>query len=265
MQIELITKSVEKLNGCSADPYRFTLSGHRRGIVVRGLFGLLVVYLVSFCSPQASAQAGESISGTVKDPAGLVFTGATVTADDLDTGLMRQASTNAVGRYTFQSLPIGTYEVSVAKMGFEKDVRTGVHLAVGQEAVVDFALRVGEITEQVVVNADAPAVGLTTQDVSGLVGEQQIKNFRSMDAASICSSVLNPGVVNFTWEKTGGTGVSNSTNGNNFAVSGNRPQQNHVSSQRSRVYRRSRKQHAARQHQRGTARCRGGSGIQHSA
>ena len=47
-----------------------------------------------------------------------------------------------------------------------------------------------------------------------------------MGAVLICSMWLNPGVVNFTWEKTGGTGVSNSTNGNNFAVSGNRPQQN---------------------------------------
>ena len=37
---------------------------------------------------------------------------------------------------------------------------------------------------------------------------------------------LNPGVVNFTSEKTGGIGVSNSTAGNNFAVAGNRPQQN---------------------------------------
>ena len=37
---------------------------------------------------------------------------------------------------------------------------------------------------------------------------------------------LNPGIVNFTAEKTGGIGVSNSTTGNNFSVSGNRPQQN---------------------------------------
>src|SRR5208283_2362275 len=37
---------------------------------------------------------------------------------------------------------------------------------------------------------------------------------------------LNPGIVNFTGEKTGGIGVSNSTTGNNFSVSGNRPQQN---------------------------------------
>ena len=37
---------------------------------------------------------------------------------------------------------------------------------------------------------------------------------------------LNPGIVNFTSQKTGGTGYSNSTTANNFAVSGNRPQQN---------------------------------------
>ena len=66
----------------------------------------------------------------------------------------------------------------------------------------------------------------TTQDISGLVGEKEIKalplNGRSYDLLLM----LNPGIVNFTWEKTGGIGVSNSTTGNNFSVSGNRPQQN---------------------------------------
>src|SRR6202035_4843792 len=61
---------------------------------------------------------------------------------------------------------------------------------------------------------------------SGLVGERQIKelplNGRSYDELM----TLNPGVVNFTWEKTGGIGISNSTTGNMFSVSGNRPQQN---------------------------------------
>ena len=37
---------------------------------------------------------------------------------------------------------------------------------------------------------------------------------------------LNPGIVNFTSQKTGGTGISNSSTANNFSVSGNRPQQN---------------------------------------
>ena len=52
------------------------------------------------------------------------------------------------------------------------------------------------------------------------------KTCRSTAAAYDELLTLNPGVVNFTWEKTGGIGVSNSTAGNNFAVSGNRPQQN---------------------------------------
>ena len=69
-------------------------------------------------------------------------------------------------------------------------------------------------------------MGVSTTDVSGVIGQLQIQdlplNGRSYDELL----TLNPGVVNFTWEKTGGIGVSNSTNGNNFAVAGNRPQQN---------------------------------------
>ena len=99
-------------------------------------------------------------------------------------------------------------------------------LVVGQSATVDLSLRVGGASQEVTVNADAPLVSVATRDITGLVGEQQIKdlplNGRSYDELL----TLNPGVVNFTWEKTGGIGVSNSTNGNNFGVSGNRPQQN---------------------------------------
>ena len=88
------------------------------------------------------------------------------------------------------------------------------------------SLKIGNVTEQVKVVADVPMVNATTQDISGLVGEKEVKalplNGRSYDLLL----TLNPGIVNFTWEKTGGIGVSNSTTGNNFSVSGNRPQQN---------------------------------------
>ena len=120
----------------------------------------------------------------------------------------------------------GSTRFEARKAGFTEEVRTGVHLVVGQSATVDMELQVGESSQQVTVNGDAPLVGVTTEDISGLVGEQQVKdlplNGRSYDELL----TLNPGVVNFTWEKTGGIGVSNSTVGNNFAVSGNRPQQN---------------------------------------
>src|SRR6202023_2201456 len=102
----------------------------------------------------------------------------------------------------------------------------GIRLALGQEASVDLVLRVGKLTEKVTVTEDAPVVNLTTQDISGLVGERQIKDLPLNGRSYDLLMTLNPGIVNFTWEKTGGIGVSNSTTGNNFAVSGNRPQQN---------------------------------------
>ena len=183
--------------------------------------GALIVFAVSAC-----AQVSASLSGTVTDPSGAALSGAAVAARNVDTGAVRATVTNAEGHYQFFSLPVGQYELRSAKAGFQEEVRTGVHLAVGQGATLDMELPVGESSQQPTVTCDAPLVGVTTESIAGLVGERQIKdlplNGRSYDELL----TLNPGVVNFTWEKTGGIGVSNSTTGNNFAVEGNRPQQN---------------------------------------
>jgi hypothetical protein len=182
--------------------------------------------LLGPCFSSLSAQVSAIVSGTVTDQSGAVVSGATVTVKSVDTGSVRTTSTDDSGIYRVFSLPVGEYEIRAQKPSFTDAVRTGVHLVVGQSATVDLGLRVGGASQEVTVNADAPVVNVVTRDISGLVGEQQIKdlplNGRSYDELL----TLNPGVVNFTWEKTGGIGVSNSTNGNNFAVSGNRPQQN---------------------------------------
>ncbi|HET6198873.1 MAG TPA: carboxypeptidase regulatory-like domain-containing protein [Candidatus Acidoferrales bacterium] len=186
-----------------------------------------VVFLfVLFCVPVVSAQVSATLSGTVTDPSGAAVTAASVTARNSDTGSTRSAVTDAAGRYQFFSLPVGDYEVHAKKEGFAEEIRTGIHLVVGQDASVDLHLRVGEVTQQVTVNADASPVSVTPADISGLVGEKQVKDFPLNGRSFDLLLTLNPGIVNFTWEKTGGIGVSNSTVGNNFAVDGNRPQQN---------------------------------------
>ncbi|MGO9261903.1 MAG: carboxypeptidase regulatory-like domain-containing protein [Bryobacteraceae bacterium] len=172
------------------------------------------------------AQVSAILSGTVTDQSGALISAAAVTAKNVDTGAVRSTVTGPEGHFQFFSLPVGNYEIRGAKPGFTEAVRTGVQLVVGQSATVDMALAVGESSQEITVVGDAPVVGVTTASISGLVGERQIKNLplngRSYDELL----TLNPGVVNFTWEKTGGIGVSNSTAGNNFAVEGNRPQQN---------------------------------------
>src|SRR5215831_12957932 len=174
----------------------------------------------------ARAQVSSGISGVVVDSSGGTVSGAAVTVKNLETGATRTTTTEETGRYQVLSLPIGQYEVRATKQGFEEQIRTGIHLVVGQDATVDITLLVGEVSQRVEVNADAPVVGVTTKDTSGLVGEEQIKDLPLNGRSYDLLLTLNPGVVNFTWEKTGGIGISNSTTGNNFSVSGNRPQQN---------------------------------------
>jgi hypothetical protein len=186
----------------------------------------LVASLWWLCSVSGGAQVSATLSGRVTDATGSAVAVATVTANDVETGVSRAVVTNQVGQYEMVALPIGRYEVRATKQGFAERIRTGVVLVVGQDATADLVLQVGEVKEHVTVTEDTPIVNVSTQDISGLVGEKQVKelplNGRSYDLLL----TLNPGIVNFTSQKTGGVGVSNSTTGNNFAVSGNRPQQN---------------------------------------
>lgn len=185
-----------------------------------------VVIAALFFVTVARAQISGSIQGFVSDPSGAPVAGATVSATNTETGATREAKSDDAGHYEFVWLPVASYQLSVRKAGFQDEVRVGVRLVIGQEAAVDFRLQVSTIKAEVRVVDDAKLVSTTTRDISGLVGEQQIKelplNGRSFDLLL----PLNPGIVNFTSMKTGGTGISNSTTANNFAVSGNRPQQN---------------------------------------
>jgi carboxypeptidase family protein len=191
---------------------------HSRISICLSIFFLILV--------SASAQVSAVLSGTVADQSGAVVASATVTAKNVDTGMARGTTTDPDGHYQFFSLPVGNYEIRAKKAGVNEEARTGVNLVVGQSATVNMDLRVGDSTQQITVNGDALLVDVSTADAANLVGEKQIKdlplNGRSYDELI----TLNPGIVNFTWEKTGGIGVSNSTVGNNFAAEGNRPQQN---------------------------------------
>src|SRR3984957_11415301 len=179
-----------------------------------------------FVAVSAHAQVSATLSGTVTDPSGAVVSAVAVSAKNTDTGASRDTVTDSTGHYRLFTLPLGQYEVHARKTGFTEEVRKGVRLVVGQDATVDLSLRVGESSQQVTINADAPPVSVTTADISGVVGEEQVKDLPLNGRSYDLLLTLNPGIVNFTSMKTGGIGVSNSTSGNNFAVNGNRPQQN---------------------------------------
>src|SRR6266481_5277576 len=176
--------------------------------------------------PSARAQVSASIKGTVTDPSNAPVPSAAVKTRNLETGAIRNSITDDAGRYLVLSLPVGEYEIRITKTGFQDAIRGGIHLVVGEEANVDLRLQVGVEISQITVTVDAPIVTTTTKDITGLVGEQAVKDLPLNGRSYDLLLTLNPGIINFTSQKVGGTGISNSTTANNFAVSGNRPQQN---------------------------------------
>jgi Carboxypeptidase regulatory-like domain len=198
---------------------------HFLGDVMTQRFTLLT-FLLLCCLQPARTQVAASIKGKVTDPSGAPVPFATVTASNTETGLVRTATTDDAGRYQVIWLAVGGYEVMVAKPGFRDGVRSGIRLVVGQDATVDLTLQVSAVKTEVRVAEDAPIVNTSTRDISGLVGEQQVKDLPLNGRSYDLLLPLNPGIINFTSLKTGGTGISNSTTANNFAVSGQRPQQN---------------------------------------
>jgi len=202
-------------------------SGRQEQEKTRGfrLFPAVLSLLLGWAT-MAHAQVTGTIKGQITDPSGAAVSSANITIINSETDISRVTTSDTAGNYLVLALPVGNYKEKAAKAGFQESTRSGIELNVGQEVSVDLRLELSAVKAAVTVSEDAPIVNTTTSDISGLVGAKEIKelplNGRSYDLLL----PLNPGIVNFTSQKTGGTGISNSSTGNNFAVSGNRPQQN---------------------------------------
>jgi hypothetical protein len=187
---------------------------------------LRALALILLLSSMLGAQVSASITGIVRDATGASVSGVKVSATNQETGMVRSTTTNKRGQYVLFSLPVGRYDVRMEKAGFKAEIRKDISLAVGEQFVLNQTLQVGEIHDRITVTGETSLVSATTERTSGIVGERQIKslplNGRSYDELL----TLNPGIVNYTSEKTGGVGVSNSAVANMFAVSGRRPQEN---------------------------------------
>jgi hypothetical protein len=187
---------------------------------------IFFVVLTAFAPAALQAQGDASLNGIVSDASGAGIPGAIVRIKNLETGTQRGVETDSAGRYYAPSLTVGQYELAVDKPGFRTERRTGITLVLGQREEVDLTLQVGDVRQTVEVSSEPPIVAVTTDDTSGLVGERQVKdlplNGRSYDQLL----TLNPGIVNYTSQRAGSIGTSNSVIGNMFSASGHRPQEN---------------------------------------
>ncbi|GGA53250.1 hypothetical protein GCM10011507_00390 [Edaphobacter acidisoli] len=188
---------------------------------------ILIAALALFFALTAGAQVvGGTLSGIVTDATGAALANATITVHNDETGNERHLTTGPDGRYSAPSVPVGTYTITAALDGFTPERRTSIPLTVGQSAQIDLTLTVDTVQQQVTVQDTPAAVNTSTQQTSGLVDQRQVRqlplNGRSYDQLI----TLNPGTINYSGQRSGSIGTSNSSVGNMFAISGHRPQDN---------------------------------------
>src|SRR5438094_8931938 len=141
------------------------------GVGLRVLGGSVtaIVALIALGTCLSLAQISTAtILGTVKDTSGALVPGVSITVKHTESGLTRSVVSGERGAYNVPLLPVGAYEITTTMPGFKQQVRTGINLVVGQEAVVDLTLEVGANYEQVPVTEEAPLVNATTRYTSGV-------------------------------------------------------------------------------------------------
>ncbi len=183
----------------------------------------LCVYLLLWTAAALAQVNTGTISGTVSDNTGAVVPGAEVTVKNTDTGLNRVLNTSERGRYIAPQLTLGSYEVTASAPGFQTGVRKGITLAVGQEAVVDFVLKLGAVAETIEVTGEASLVETTTATTSGLVDERTVRELPLNGRSFTDLMDLQPNV-----KKLAAVGSKSDSQGfgQKFSVNGSHPNQN---------------------------------------
>jgi carboxypeptidase family protein/TonB-dependent receptor-like protein len=168
----------------------------------------------------AMAQTSARISGLVTDETGAVLPGVQITVKNVATGISRSLATNDRGRYVVPDLQPGPYEVTATMSGFETLVRSGITLAVGDDAPINMMMKVGAVTTAVTVTGEAPLVNTTSSGVSGVVEEKRITELplNGRDFGQL--ALVQPGALDV---RTAAAGDSSKGFGTRLSLSGSRP------------------------------------------
>src|SRR5260370_34240573 len=134
-----------------------------------------------------------TIAGVVRDPSGAAAAGAQVKLTSQATGFAWTAVTAEQGDFSFPSLLAGEYEVNVEAPGFQRMVRAAT-VEAGATTTTDFALRVGEVTESITVDAAAPQMHYVSPTVGGVITRNQIDDLPLNGRSFLELAKLEPGV-----------------------------------------------------------------------
>jgi hypothetical protein len=157
---------------------------------------LLSLFTLMPARAGAQSQASNgSIEGTITDASGAVLPGVTVTVTNIETGISQTVVTNERGLFRAPLLPLGTFKVVAELQGFKRVEKTGITLSVGETAVVNAAMSVGQVSETINVSADSPALNTARIDVGHTMSNTEVHNLPLVARNPYNFALVQPGVT----------------------------------------------------------------------
>jgi hypothetical protein len=189
---------------------------------------LILSIAMVFSAFSAEGQvAGGTIQGVVTDTSGKVVTEAKVSIKNLATGVITAVEANDQGLYTAPNLVSGSYEVSCSAGGFAKTVAS-VTLNVGAQQRVDFTLKPGVVTQEVVVHEVIPSIDLASSTISSVVNQTTVRELplNGRDWTQLATLETGVAAIHTQVGLTTGPDRGNRGFGSQLTISGGRPAQN---------------------------------------
>jgi hypothetical protein len=188
-----------------------------------GRLFLSCILVACFCGSFATFMAAQGsyraqLRGVVSDATGAVVHNATVTITDTGTNIASVVHTDDKGEYFFTGLRPSTYSVKVQVAGFRAAERTGVVLAVDQEATLNFNLTPAGVSEKMEVTTTAPLLDTESATLGTDVTSEYVHELPLLNRDFFGLTFLAGGVT----EAAGSGTQDNYPTGTNFVSNGQR-------------------------------------------
>ena len=135
-----------------------------------------VVVLLLTAGAYGQSASFAIFTGRAQDPQGASVAGATVTATNQETGIVRTTQTTSDGLYRLDDLPPGIYDVVVEARSFARVEVKNVNLWVGEQRDVNFNLALAGKKQSVTVTSELPLIESTKTDVSTMIDDKDVAN-----------------------------------------------------------------------------------------
>jgi hypothetical protein len=165
-------------------------SAIRSGVILAALLLSILIF-----KPLRAQESRATLEGRVTDQQGSIIPRAIVVVTSEQTGVKQQTITNDQGAWTVRFLNPGAYTIAISAPNFRTFERRGITLQVADRKQIDSALELGEVSDHLVVTAEAPLIDTTSATSGTVITSQEISELPSMTRVATLLATLSPGVI----------------------------------------------------------------------